>query len=307
MGRAGVALEGTVPPTGDCADRDRRGPTTSVPLVPGLRPDPLAAVADLPGVPDAVERARAAVDGLRGHRVLRRSAAKVAGESALRGARASAALEGASVPLDAVRRAVRAPADGATSTATGEEASSARDPVLDDAVLQGALRAAAELGALTQTWRHAPLQALARLHALAAVGLVPPEELGRPRTDPAVSARLGALAALLTSPTRVPALVVAAVVHGELLTIEAFAPADGVVARAAERLTLVDRGLDPGGLSCPEVGHAELGREAYLAGARRYAEGGARGVAGWVAQCADAVVLGAREGVAVCEAIQRGA
>ena len=56
--------------------------------------DPFAHLAGLPGVAEAVDRARAAVDGLRGHRVLRRSAERVASESALRGARASAALEG---------------------------------------------------------------------------------------------------------------------------------------------------------------------------------------------------------------------
>ena len=67
--------------------------------------DPFRHVAELPGVADAVERARRAVDDLRGHRVLRRSADQVAAESALRGARASAALAGADVPLDELRRA----------------------------------------------------------------------------------------------------------------------------------------------------------------------------------------------------------
>ena len=68
--------------------------------------DPAAHLAALPGVADAVERARRAVDDLRGHRVLRRYADRVAAESALRGARASAALAGADVPLETLRAAL---------------------------------------------------------------------------------------------------------------------------------------------------------------------------------------------------------
>ena len=112
---------------------------------------------------------------------------------------------------------------------------------------------------------------------------------------------------MLTSGSSAPALVVAAVVHGEVATMGAFRDAAGVVARAASRLTLVVRGLDPAGVSVPEVGHVELGREAYLDALRGYAAGGPDGLATWVAHCAEAVVLGAREGVAVCESIQRGA
>jgi hypothetical protein len=87
----------------------------------------------------------------------------------------------------------------------------------------------------------------------------------------------------------------------------AFTDLAGVVARGASRLVLVTRGLDPTAVSVPEVGHVELGRSVYLDALRGYAEGGADGIVAWVRHCAEAVVLGAREGVAVCEAIQRGA
>ncbi|MGH8971409.1 MAG: oxidoreductase, partial [Actinomycetes bacterium] len=79
------------------------------------------------------------------------------------------------------------------------------------------------------------------------------------------------------------------------------------VARAAARLVLVTRGLDPGAVSVPEVGHVELGPSAYAEALAAYAAGGPDGISTWVGHCARAVVLGAREGVAVCEAIQRGA
>ena len=102
-------------------------------------------------------------------------------------------------------------------------------------------------------------------------------------------------------------MVVAAVVHAELATMGAFPVGAGVVGRAAGRLTMITRGLDPRAVSVPEVGHVELGRDAYLAALAGYQDGGADGLAAWVVHCAEAVVLGAREGVAVCEALQRGA
>ncbi|MEJ7702755.1 MAG: hypothetical protein WKF47_03370 [Geodermatophilaceae bacterium] len=94
----------------------------------------------------------------------------------------------------------------------------------------------------------------------------------------------------------------AAVVHGELLAMEPFGSADGVVARAAYRLTLVSRGLDPKSVSVPEVGHLELGRhyDAALAGYR------SGDVGDWIRHCCTGVGLGAQEGLAVCEAILRG-
>jgi hypothetical protein len=99
--------------------------------------------------------------------------------------------------------------------------------------------------------------------------------------------------------------VVAAVVHGELLSLDAFAPVSGVVARAAVRLTLVERGLDPKSLVVVEAGHRELQAE-YEAGLLAYRAGSPEGVALWVRHCAAAVVAGAQEAGAICEALARG-
>jgi hypothetical protein len=255
--------------------------------------DPLEAVAALPGVADAVEEARAAVDALLRHRVLRQRATLVATESALRGARASSALEGVDVPLDAVRSFVR---DG-TPLAPGP----------DPDVLQGSLRVSAEVAALVGTWRRAPLQALARVHVLAVGDAVDAGLRGRPRPEAGreVAVRLEGVAHVATT-SRAPAPVVAAVVHGELLALAPFASANGVVARAAQRLVLFDRGFDPKGVSVPEVGHVDAGTASYDEAARAYATGGEPGVRAWVLHVASALALGAREGVAVCEAVQRG-
>ena len=290
--------------------------------------DVLAPLLDLPGVGQAVADARSAVDGLLGHRMLRRRSAEVTAESALRGARASAELEGAGIELERLRGQL---------LGGGTVVVPSKDPVRSQ-VVQNAVRVHADLGQVLVTWRHSPKQALARLHVLAAAELVDdPDRLGRPRAagasydDPMelgpapepleMSARLDGLARVLTSGTSAPAVVVAAVVHGELMALRPFGVADGLVARAAARLVLIDRGLDPKACSAPEVGHVELQRaaehpghghatvdgEGYADALRAYARGGPPGVARWVVHCAQAVSLGAREGVAVCEALQRSA
>ena len=280
--------------------------------------DPLAPLLGLPGVSDAVTEARAAVDRLLSHRVLRRRSAEVTAESALRGARASAQLEGAGIELERLRGQLLG---GGTVVLPSKDARGAK-------VVESAVRLHADLGQVLVSWRHSPKQALARLHVLAAAELVDDRDrLGRPRAagapyddplglgpapDPLeVSARLDGLARLLTLGTSVPAVVVSAVVHGELLALRPFGVGDGLVARAAARLVLIDRGLDPKAVSAPEVGHVELehahGGQGYAQAARRYAAGGPPGVAAWIVHCATAVALGAREGVAVCEALQRSA
>ena len=246
--------------------------------------DPLAPLLELPGVQQGVERARAAVDALLGNRVLRRRSADVSAESVLRGAWASAALSGGSaaqVALDDVR----------SGAAAG------------DPLVLGALRAYGALAQLTDTWSRAPRQALARLHALAAADLVAdPELLGRPA--PGTAERLDTLATVL-GVTSAPAVVVAGIVHGELLGLDAFAPVSGVVARAAVRLTLVERGLDPKALVVVEAGHRELGA-AYPEALEAYREASPEGIARWLVHCADAVVAGAQESRAICEALARG-
>lgn len=245
--------------------------------------DPLAPLLDLPGVQDGVTEARAAVDSLIAHRVLRRRSADVSAESSLRGAWISAVLAGSPATQADVR--------------SGTAAS--------DPIVQGALRVQAAIPSLTDTWTRAPRQALARLHALAATDLVDdPELLGRPSAVPGVAERLDTLASVLAA-TSAPAVVVAAIVHGEILSLDAFAPASGVVARAAVRLTLIERGLDLKSLVVVEAGHRDLGEE-YAVALDAYRTGTADGVAEWLRHCNSAVLAGTRESLAICEAIQRG-
>ncbi|SEG94495.1 hypothetical protein SAMN05216223_13052 [Actinacidiphila yanglinensis] len=282
--------------------------TNAAPSPASGQPDPLAVLAALPGVPEAVESVRQAVDRVYGHRVMRRRAGEVASEAALRGARASAALAGADWSLEEVRRRSDFSADDQSRT------------------VGAALRLTAEAGQLLGVWRQSPVQALARLHLVAAGGAAPEPTVGRPRLagepvaessvgfeqiplpEPSeVAARLDGLADLLRSGSAAPALVVGAVVHGELLCLRPFGSFNGPVARAAERTVLVGSGLDPKSICPAEVGHAELGLAGYLKALEGYVSGTPEGMAEWIGHCGRALELGVRESVAVCEALQRGA
>ncbi|MFD3956363.1 MULTISPECIES: Fic family protein [Streptomyces] len=267
--------------------------------------DPLATLGSLPGVPDAVDSVRKAVDRVYGHRVMRRRSNEVTAEAALRGSRGSAALAGADWNLEEVRR--RTDFSGEAEART----------------VGAALRLTAEAGQLLSIWRQSPLRVLARLHLVAAGGAAPDDAVGRPRlagetvdepliegplpSADEVAGRLEGLSRLVIAGTTAPALVTAAVVHGELLALRPFGSHNGLVARTAERIVLIGSGLDPKSICPAEVGHAEQGRGAYVAAFEGYTAGTPEGLAAWIAHCGRSVELGVRESTAVCEALQRGA
>ncbi|MEJ7833098.1 MAG: oxidoreductase [Nocardioides sp.] len=229
--------------------------------------DPLAWLVSLEGVPSAYAATRDGIDALLRDRGLRRTSPETTAESLLRGAHASAVLEGSSSTLTEVR------------AGSGDD------------IAQAALRVSTRLLALTPLLDRSPLQAFATLHATAAGGSVADDRLGRPR-DAESAARLRDIAAVLTRPTVAPALLVAALVHGELLTAAPFASHNGIVARAVERLVLVARGVDEKSLVVPEAGHLAL-RAAYESNLRGYAEGGATGLHAWVLYAAEAYAAAA--------------
>ncbi|HEY0002803.1 MAG TPA: oxidoreductase [Actinoplanes sp.] len=228
----------------------------------GVPVDPLAPLLELADVASALAEAQARVDAAMRHRALRRHGGQVAAEASLRAAVASAALEGHAYDLDEVR----------SGTVT-------------DPVVQGALRVAESLGGLVDTWPRAPRQVLAKLHVLAARGVVPAVDLGRLTGD---ADRVGALADLVAGNDRTPPLLLAAVIHAELITMRPFAGPAGVVARAAAHLTLIGRGLDPRGLVAVDVGHRAREPE-YVGSAGAYATGTPDGVRSWLRHYAAAV------------------
>lgn len=228
--------------------------------------DPLSRLASLEGVPSAYAGTRDGIDVMLRDRGLRRTSPETTAESLLRGAHASAVLEGSSATLADVR--------------AGDV----------DEVAADAVRVSTELLSLAPSLNRTPLQALARIHALASATL-PAESRGRPR-DEAAAARLRGIGELLTVPTAAPALLVAAVVHAELATAAPFPSHNGIVARAAERLVLVARGVDEKSLVVPEAGHLAL-RAAYESNLRGYAAGGQAGVHSWLLYAAEAYSAGA--------------
>jgi len=278
--------------------------------------DPLAPLVDLPGVREATGRVRDAVDAVHLLPANRRGWPATAAEASMRAARASAALDGADPRLP-----------------TGEPVGSVTDPIL-----AGAVRVAESVGLLLGTWQRAPLQALARLHVLAAADLVGDDShprpeaddwrgrpeavdslgrpeavdslgrpeavdsLGRPWADDEVSARLNMLARMVASRPALPGVVLAAVVHAELLALAPFRSANGVVARAAARLTAVSTGLDSKGLAVPEVGHLRR-RDEYRTALAGYASGEPEGVAAWLLHCCEAWLIGAREARSIAESL----
>lgn len=229
--------------------------------------DPLGRLVDLEGVGSAMAAARDGIDALLRDRGLRRSTPDLTAESLLRGAQASAELEGSSSTLEELR------------AGAGDE------------VAQAAARVSAELLGLAPVLGRSPLQALARIHTLAGKGQVADPDLGRPR-DTDSARRLAALADLLVADTSAPALLVAAVVHAEVVTVAPFTSHNGIVARAAERLVLVARGVDPTSLTVPEAGHLRLRRE-YESNLRGYRDGGPPGVHSFLLYAAQGYAAGA--------------
>lgn len=227
--------------------------------------DPFERAATLEGVPAAFASARDGVDVLLRDRGLRRTAPAATAESLLRGARASAALAGSEYALEQVR------AGGGNAT------------------VQAAVRLSTHVLGLLPVWQRSPVQALARMHAVAAPGQG--AESGRP-TSAAGVARLRALGDALAVPTQAPGMVVAALVHAEIAAASAFDSYDGLIARAAERLVLVSAGVDPTSVTVPEAGHLSH-RQSYGSALEAYCGGAQSAVQPWLLHAAAAYAAGA--------------
>lgn len=203
---------------------------------------------------------------------------------------ASLRLDGSTIPAAPTAEQVRAAVGAPPSTSTPGRGSweitlrsAADDPpppieagspdeVLWTREFQGVVTAMASDDLADRLFRD-PVDALADLHRRLTVGLLAPEVAGRPRTteqavhdgsigrvlyftsDPAdVLGEVHRLAGwLASSAAREHGVVVSGVVHFELLRVHPFEAANGRLARAAARLVLRARGLDPHGLAVAEI------------------------------------------------------
>jgi hypothetical protein len=238
--------------------------------------DWMARAARIEGVPSRLAAARDAVDALLRDRGHRRTARAVTMDALLRAAVASARLE------------------GSTSTIDDIQAGSG------DRIVVPIVRMYTQVLSLVEVVRVAPLQAVARLHALAAAGHEPDAGLGRLREVPGLADDMQALGRTLVAPTEAPAIAVAGLIHALIATQRPFASMNAVVGRAMERLLLVARGVDPASVLVPEAGHLRLAAQYHdvLAGLEDASQDGpakTRATGRYLLHTAAAVTLGVDE------------
>lgn len=231
-----------------------------------------------PGIPSALAAARDSVDALLRDRGLRRTTAELTAESLLKGAAASAMLDAdePTADLDSYAEVVERLRAGRAGPTTAAAA---------------AVRLNVSLLALVPVVKRSPLQALARMHAVAAPAEVSDESRGRPRRQVGVAQQLQQLSSRLLAPTQAPAVAVAALAHAELVTMAPFEGANALVARAFERLILVARGVDPTSMTVPEAGHLALA-DSYRSALAAYAVGDDAGRHAWLSHAAAALPAG---------------
>lgn len=249
--------------------------------------DPLAPLLELSEVADALENARANVDRMLWHEALRGGDELVAAEVALHSASATLALDGYDCDVERLR-----------------------DRDFDDPAVSGVLRVTEALPGLAPMWPVSPRYVLAKLHTLATKEF--PDagvefEPGRIEVDDNGMDRINALCALVTNPTKeIPAAMAAAVVHGELLAVRPFPVANNVVARAAARLALASKGLDPKLLITVDAGHLERAPE-YVGAQRAWSTGTPDGVRSWLKHYGKALTAGAGETLQICTELMKDA
>ena len=226
--------------------------------------------------------ARADIDELLWRRDVRAASREVTQSSIARGGADSAALEGADLV-------------GVEQSPMGK-------------VLAASLAVTAEAPSMSEIWPNAPLQVITGLHTLVAKEFVDVQELARPRLtqkadDPLHIGSLpqhqeipGALMRLSQqcSTTRVPAVLEAGYVHGEIMRLRPFSWGTGLVARATVRTVLSARSVDPSIFSIPENGMFESTRTAYVTAIRDFSTGTQAGIESYFKWFSASLGLGAR-------------
>lgn len=275
-----------------------------------------AALLDLPGVAEAVDRARTACTELRWHQALRRRIPEAAAESRVRGAVASALLEGAEIAgsrgsLAVLRDIMRGAGQWPEQLGPVERTAKA------------AVQVTAATEFVDASALRAPAQVLARLHLAAGTELLPVDQVGRPRvageecreaaelgTAPSAAeatARMGQLTGLLRSlDAGTSTLLVGALVHAEIATVRPFVRGNLLVARAVERAVVRAGGLEPTGVAVIEAGHSAKAGADYRGALTAYGQGGVDGVRLWLLHCAEAIVTACGEGTRIADGVLAG-
>ena len=194
------------------------------------------------------------------------------------------------------------------ATAALDGAQMPKDPTMEPEVSpmgslsdQGLL-VTAEADLQTLAFKSEPLKVLARLHTFVSTD----EDRGKPRTsnevnDPlrlgnlpsheVLQERLSQLVELILN-SKAPAVLIAAITHGELAALRPFSQGSYIVARASTRLIFAARDVDPDGLVMSEYGAFLLGRPAYVKALTGYMSGTPDGMLSWVRWQGDAIRKG---------------
>ncbi|MDX1657625.1 MAG: Fic family protein [Nitriliruptorales bacterium] len=205
------------------------------------------------------------------------------------------------------------PRQGTWLDAMAERLDEADDEEIMAREYQG-VRAAMAADDLADELLTAPIDTCAELHRRLTTGLLAEEHAGRPRvseqavqdasvgriiyfpTEPAdIPSHLNLLAGWLeTTGAREHALVTSGVLHFELLRIHPYEAANGRLARAASRLVLRARGLDPSAVATPEVALARDPIGYYEEVAKTIRR---RDLTIWLERWGEAVAAGLRQAV----------
>ena len=223
------------------------------------------ALAELPGIPEQVEAAREACTRLRWHQALRKRIPEAAAESRVRGAARERRARGRERPRGrTARHRARAPSTWSPAPGPGRAARCA-----------ACSRRRPRPSTSPASCSPHPLQALARLHTAAAIGLVDPAALGRPRMPgedcreladlgpaPAADGGDGTAAGSRRGAAGDPPATGGrgcgprARGAGHRASLHA---GNAVVARALDRAVVHAGGLDPTGVAVTEAGHGGSG------------------------------------------------
>lgn len=291
---------------------------------PGTSPaDPalgaLAALARHERVLRAEEAVRQASAELRWHGALRRRWREARAEASIRGAVASASIEGVVLPAGVLREHVAAASldrvlcgdPGLDATAGLWRAGARVVGWMPDLVGRARPELPSARALLTSLHRDitGPLASSGRID-VAEVALPRSQEdprEGGPATAPTgeeLRERLEGLLALIGA-AQAPALVRAAVVHAEMVTARPFSAGNAAVGRLLVRHLITTDGLEPTGTAVSDL-YAARAPGAYADAAAAYASGTPEGVVAWVEWQAEAILVGIQEAGELCRAVQAG-
>ena len=243
--------------------------------------DPLQTLLDIEGIAQACADSLKSIDELMWNRTVRRHKEYLIPYCRRISGYATASLDGAQMPNDPTMEPEASP--------MGE---------LADA----GLLVTAEADLQTLAFKSEPMKVWARLHTFASSEenrgqprasneVIDPLRLGNLPPHEVLQERLTQLTDVILN-SKAPAVLVAAIAHGEIATLRPLHEGSYLVARATVRLVLAARDVDPDGLVMSEYGAQLLGRPTYVKALNAYMSGTREGISAWVEWQGQAIAKG---------------